>query len=118
MKHQRQLRSPVRILEAALHLIEDKTRWTTNTLARDTHGCQVNSRSPEAVKFCAVGAIFAVAAKPATDAARTYLAEAAATILRVKTTVPTRVNDEGRNRHTNVLKMYGIAIEKAKEAAR
>ncbi len=38
-------------------LLSDRARWTTRFTARDSSGRQVNSTSPEAVRWCAYGAM-------------------------------------------------------------
>lgn len=41
----------------AWQLIEDESRWTTGVVARDQGNAPVCSLSPEAVRWCAMGAI-------------------------------------------------------------
>ncbi len=45
------------VILRALEIISDESRWTGGTLARDHHrrSCQVTA--PEAVRFCAIGAL-------------------------------------------------------------
>jgi hypothetical protein len=45
------------VLKAAYHLLDDKRRWTTHDLARNSSGDGCNTDSPEAVQWCAIGAI-------------------------------------------------------------
>lgn len=50
-----------RILRDAADLIEPPGRWTRGTLARDEHGLPVAAESPDAVCWCALGAVQRVA---------------------------------------------------------
>ncbi len=46
------------IIQQAIDLISDPNKWTKNALARDKYNNKlINSNSPEAVCWCAVGAI-------------------------------------------------------------
>jgi hypothetical protein len=44
-------------LQQARDLIADPKRWTTGTTARDVDGVPIHSRKPQAVSWCAIGAI-------------------------------------------------------------
>ncbi len=47
-----------KIIEQAIGLISDPNKWTKNALARDkNYNKLINSNSPEAVCWCAAGAI-------------------------------------------------------------
>ena len=52
--------TPLEILKAARALITDPQHWTTGDYARDVEGHGVGSGSPDAVAWCAFGAISAV----------------------------------------------------------
>jgi hypothetical protein len=41
----------------AWQLLSDRSKWTKNALARDANGYPTDANSPEAVKWCASGAI-------------------------------------------------------------
>ena len=45
------------IILRALEIVSDENRWTAATLARDQHGRSCPVHAPEAVRFCAVGAL-------------------------------------------------------------
>jgi len=45
------------MLEKAKNLIRNPDNWTTEKYARDANGVSVNPKSPEACKFCVLGAI-------------------------------------------------------------
>jgi hypothetical protein len=45
------------IIVRALELISDESRWTAGVLALDEHRLPCRVEAPEAVRFCAVGAI-------------------------------------------------------------
>ena len=45
------------IILRALEIVSDESRWTAATLARDQHGRSCPVQAPEAVRFCAVGAL-------------------------------------------------------------
>jgi hypothetical protein len=51
----------VDILKKAKALIEPSGKWCRGAYARDRHGCSVPSHSGIAVKWCALGALGAVA---------------------------------------------------------
>ncbi len=44
-------------LRDAYELIKDEDRWTQGMIARDAHGDQVLPWAPEAVRWCASGAV-------------------------------------------------------------
>lgn len=46
------------VLKAAYHLLDDPKRWTILAQARDWRGTGVTARDPNAVSWCAAGAIF------------------------------------------------------------
>ena len=46
------------ILTEARELLSDPDNWTRYTLARDSEGVEVNTNHPDAVCWCAVGALF------------------------------------------------------------
>lgn len=48
------------VLQKARDLIADESRWTHGKYARDALGEDVEPTSPEACKFCALGALLAV----------------------------------------------------------
>ena len=45
------------IILRALEIVSDENKWTAATLARDQHGRSCAFQAPEAVRFCAVGAL-------------------------------------------------------------
>jgi hypothetical protein len=56
---------PHRVLVFARNLIEDRRRWTTGVEARMASGIECTPDSPDAVCFCANGALRACSADPA-----------------------------------------------------
>jgi hypothetical protein len=50
-------KSAKQILEEAHAIVKDPKRWTQGALAEDSDGDLVSALSPEAVRFCALGAI-------------------------------------------------------------
>ena len=57
------------IILRALEIVSDESRWTAATLARDQHGRSCPVKAPEAVRFCAVGALARAAFELLGDAA-------------------------------------------------
>lgn len=53
----RKYKTPKAILRAAIRLVEDPERWTPNVLAMDMDWKAVAPEAPEAVRWCAVGAL-------------------------------------------------------------
>ncbi len=53
--------SAVKILREARALIADKSRWTTETYARDSNGIATQYDSPEGICYCALGALYKAA---------------------------------------------------------
>lgn len=48
---------PVEILRSALELIRDEDHWCQGTFARDAHGMATQAMGPDAVAWCAYGAL-------------------------------------------------------------
>lgn len=100
------------ILRAARLKLSDRSRWTTAFLARNANGERVSCRSPEAVCFCAYGALKAETPGPTDECwvAESFL-ESAATEVDPMTNGPADINDNLG--YEAVIKMYDIAIAKA-----
>ena len=49
------------IIEGALHLLSEEEHWTRCSLARNSEGEPCSVWDPEAVRFCAVGAMWRAA---------------------------------------------------------
>ena len=49
------------IIEGALHLLSEEEHWTRCSLARNSEGEPCSVWDPEAVRFCAVGAMWRTA---------------------------------------------------------
>lgn len=47
----------IEVLRRALEIISDPVKWTQGTFARDQYGNSVAPDSPEACRWCALGAI-------------------------------------------------------------
>ena len=45
------------IIAGALGIVSDEARWTSKTMARDSHGKSCSIYASEAVRFCPVGAL-------------------------------------------------------------
>jgi hypothetical protein len=69
---------PQRVLAFARVLIADRRRWTTGVAARRASGTECSPHDPDAVCFCAYGAIDACAT---TDAARREAEELLARVI-------------------------------------
>ena len=99
-------------LEVAKALISDKSNWTQGTSARDSAGKVVPAASPNAVTFCATGALSRTTESDGTRTiALVYLNAAAANLF--GTSYIYKVNDE--RGFEAVHKCYDFAISYAKE---
>lgn len=102
-------------LAKARDLIKDPNRWTRNMYARDRTGNYASPNSPDAICWCAIGAVHHVfGTRPQTQSEMTDEQMKAFTAL-VNTatlmhdTLPDRVND--RLGHAAVLELFDRAIE-------
>lgn len=99
-------------LRSGLRIISDKTRWTQGTFARNSRGGAVESDTPSAVSFCAVGCLqgshLITAISLLDDAARLVAKN-------IGTGGVVTVNDRPRG-HEKVLVCYDIAIINARGA--
>lgn len=100
----------VELLKAARAKIADPANWTTEVLAKDTKGEQVDFSHPSACQWCGLGALFAVDGLYTGSAADLYHA---AQVLYKKS--PASVNDQLG--HSAVLAIYDYAIAKAEAEA-
>ena len=98
-------------LRDARALITDPAQWTEHTYARDRYGRAVDPCQPEAVCWCAYGALDRQGADECSDA-REYLRAAAEVLF---DSFPACVNDD--DGHAAVLRMYDRAIELAGASA-
>ncbi|MCJ2067825.1 hypothetical protein MKK75_03210 [Methylobacterium sp. J-030] len=94
-------------LRAARDTLTDPAHWTKEAYARDRRGAAVASNSPEAVCWCAYGALERLGTGEIVDA-REYLRVAADDLFK---SPPAGVNDHIG--HAAVLRMYDRAIELA-----
>ena len=111
-----------RKLRVARKLIEKKENWTTRTFARTIEGYQTVPESPDAIQWCAVGALkrsFGV-----DDHANDYfvglkLLKDCIPTRRITTGEVTTFNDASMSpaHHQKVLAMFDCAIEKAADIA-
>lgn len=102
----------VAVLKAARELISDRTRWTTNTWARDKNGDACDPLSEEAVRWCVYGVIYHLYDNwdEAHDAHR-LLHKAAMEVGHRDAATPTYINDLVG--HTAVMQMLERAIDLA-----
>jgi hypothetical protein len=99
--------TPVEALKAARALIADESRWTKGHMARGPYGELRDANAPEAVCWCAVGAIRKVTETDDEDTAARRLLQSA---------IPSgdwiaEFND--RVNHADVLRLFDRAISKA-----
>jgi hypothetical protein len=106
-------RSTAEVLRAARAQIADRKRWCRGDLAQDADGGLVLPSSPDARRFCALGAL-----SVAEGSARGY--EAALLLNAVSGSSIVALNDEGRwgrLAHRRVLAAYDAAIELAEASS-
>ena len=105
----------VEVLKEARRKIYRKKNWTQGAYARDKNGELLASDDFYAISWCAMGAIHNVASKNRElniEYIRDYLYRAAHDLYNDRSV--TVINDH--KGHAAVLKMYAVAIEKAKNA--
>lgn len=100
------------LLREARALISDPDKWTQGALARNAHGSEVAHYSPDACKWCAVGAISRVAASNNASydtemSAYSSLVQASRRLF--YSDAVGEVNDT--HSHTDVLALFDRAIE-------
>lgn len=113
------------VLQAARKIIRNEERWTEGALARDQDGNDCGTKSKQAVAFCALGAVTRING-PAQKSAVAFLREAARTVFNAdmicKEVGPANtqdifnVNDDMG--HKDTLKMFALAIRRAKKAGK
>jgi len=99
------------LLKEAKSLIEDPQHWNEEYFARNSKGQDCRSRDPEAVAWCAWGAINKVTDSHNNDAAANFLYRSAFDLFKKKEIW--EVND--CIGHTAVMQMYDRAIELAEQ---
>lgn len=99
--------TPRELLVAARARVEDPARWTTGSPARDRRGSVTRSRYPQAVCWCATGAVLSFGAAPYIESYSLWVLDDLAHSLYEMTTES--VND--RLGHTAVLDLFDRAIE-------
>jgi hypothetical protein len=95
------------ILIRARKLIEAPERWTKGAMARNSVGARVSAYAPDAICFCAQGAL-----KKASDW-DDHLSQAALRLNRA-ITIPVgyiTYNDEPETTHADILALFDRAIE-------
>lgn len=98
---------------AARDLISDPEHWTQNHMARNGKNRSIEATDPDAVKFCALGAVDKTLGEEYLTkhvSVRQYLNKAAKELYRC---LPTDVNDDLD--HEAVMNMYDEAIKMAKD---
>ena len=91
-------------LTAARSLIAEPEHWTKGRSARDKNHAAVPVNSPDAVSFCAIGALVRV-----TGPGNFWTAERCLTTALGGTDVP-RFNDDDLTSHSDVIALYDRAI--------
>jgi len=100
------------LLREARALISDPDKWTQGTLARNAYGSEVAHYSPDACKWCAVGAISRVAASNNASyetEMSAYSALVQASRILFDSDAVGEVNDT--HTHADVLALFDRAIE-------
>lgn len=97
------------VLKRARALISDPKGWTQGASARNKYGKMVDPESPKATRFCALGSV--VRSSSTTDEEKSALRA-----LYAVCPVVVAMNDFGKrsDAHANIMKVFGVAIERAK----
>lgn len=110
-------RVAVRVLKKARGLIADPANFCTSAYARNVHGDKVGSRNPDAVQFCAIGAI-----TRASDgvlghrSSHVFLYQAAESMVHSPAAADSVVEVNDCDGHAAVIGMYDRAIRLAEAA--
>lgn len=96
-------------LQNARDLITDPNKWTKRSFAKDSHGNSVSATSSRAVCFCSIGALEHVSNGIGYEKSLNILQS----IAPLYTTVIV-YNDSYNTTHDDILKLFDVAIEKAK----
>lgn len=100
--------TPRRLLQEGRARIESQEAWIKHMAARDSEGRSVSCLSEEACRFCAFGAVYG------NLPALTFLERAVHKLYKRHGIV--RFNDRVETTHEDVLRVYDLAIDLAKEA--
>ena len=96
------------IIERARTLIVDESRWCRGALARDVSGRQVDPTDATALRWCACGALVAVALELVSDLSQAHdLAAAAAREMRYCSSL---INTNDTGGHVAVLALFDKAL--------
>ena len=107
----------IEILRSARALIDAPEKWTKGTEARDAHGFRVRFESPDAVCFCAVGALLGALHRAGNDDDGECVA-----LRRLRKALPigfadvVSLNDHPDTTHADIMAVFDRAIA-AEEAA-
>lgn len=103
----------LQVLTEAYELLGRRRKWTRWSRAVDRNGRSISPKDPAAVRFCALGAIEAVATKPSVGFdAEAYLIEASEVLFGWSIVA---VNDESLDDgYTKIRKAYRAAIKQLK----
>ena len=108
------------VLIKALELIQDQDHWTQYAFARDRQGRMISPQSPDAVKFCAFGAIeCASGIKPLSPGWNEYTSYLNAVAANLFNESMVMVNDDNGNTaevHNRVIQIYEEAIRNATDS--
>ena len=97
-------------LIAARELLTEQSRWCRGAFARSVGGVHVHPMSPQAVCWCAIGALIKVTRMEPGHNAKLFLSTVAIENFHTNATV---VNDH--NGWGDVLRLYDLAIERMKQ---
>lgn len=102
--------TPLEVLVAARELISDPSKWTQNAIARMPDGTECSEHDPEAVSWCALGAIHKCGYVYSGDA-WAHLSNAA-----YEVGASSLVDVNNNRQHADVMRMFDRAIELARAA--
>ncbi len=108
-------KSAFETLKAARGLITDVNKWTQKFYARNKDGLPCGPTHPDAVRFCSIGAMYAVTGKNTYGSVIDYLYKAVNQLAEPKKEAETWGLAEYNDTHTHaeVLEVYDLAIEMA-----
>jgi len=112
------VKTPIEILQAAKAVIDHPLKWTVGSYARDGADREVPINSPDACKFCLMGAVFKATGRPFGPADNEKEPFAIAwKALRGVTGYPAlgQFNDALGREHSEIIEAIDAAIERLRQ---
>lgn len=111
-------RRPSVVLQEARAILAKRGAWTQKHLARTEWGSSIDPQHPDAVQFCAIGALCKVANPSEVDLARKFLMKCAPSKYQSSLMNIEQYNDRFSTKKKDIMKLYDCAIETAEAAGK